>query len=142
MSHYDKLFASVPLDKTAAVVTGGGAATDDLTLEQRRENLISLINQLERAIKSAPHGERKKWLGRKKLAVQGKLREIHTIEYKERRQRTDISPYIVDVLRPKYTKAQWDRVVREARDLKDAADAADAAETERREAAALVYVVE
>lgn len=80
MSRYDALFASAPLNRTAAVVTAGGVADDELTPEQRRQNLVSMLHRIEAALstcKGDPE-KRKKYIALK-IKIQTSITEAKSL---------------------------------------------------------------
>jgi hypothetical protein len=76
MSTFDRIAASSPINRTAAVVTGGNVGNGELSPSQKRENLVSRVKQLERAIKAATNPEEKRALGLLKKDVQTAIQEL------------------------------------------------------------------
>jgi hypothetical protein len=74
----DRIFASAPLDRQAAVVAGGANGTDDLSPKQQRENLIGTINRIETLLKLPITPDQREQLGQRKQAVQKALSELRS----------------------------------------------------------------
>lgn len=111
----------LPINGTAAIVTGQKGCTDKLTYEQERRSIIDHVNQLDDKIavlkKSDP---KRKTLGLEKHKLQGRLKNL-----KEKMKtfgagkanRNDLCDCVFDVMREQLTPFKYKQIMRLAREL-------------------------
>jgi hypothetical protein len=108
---FGRVFASAPLDKTAAVATSGASGADDPTIEQFRASLKVRLNRIELLLKDKRiTPDQKRALGQRRLEIQGKLQTT-----KRRRDFRGIAAFICDVAKERTTVAAWRSILDEAR---------------------------
>ncbi len=74
---FERIAASVPTNKTAAMVTSGANNDGELTPAQKRENLISLMAKVQDAIYRSTDKEQKKRLGKRKQEIQTAISSLN-----------------------------------------------------------------
>lgn len=102
----------IPINKTAALVTSqSGCASDDtLTTEQKRENLVTKVKNLEKEILSLPKKSKKrKELGQVKVKLCLKINSL-----RPRMKCKGVEGHIMDILREELTPFQFKRILSKA----------------------------
>lgn len=124
MTDFERIAASVPLNRTAAMVTGGGQDDPEFTPEQKRENLAGFIQKLDRAIASASDPAERKRLGQQKLQGQTAIKELKLRRTTDPRE---FNHFFIDVARETLTRPVYKMIRDEAFRRMDAHNAASAA---------------
>ena len=116
-TNFDRIIASIPINRSTAIVASGPNIDAPITPQQRRENLVGLSAQIERAIMATTDKRRKKELGERKFEVQEEISKINKVIRPNRR---DLTNFIVEVVKERMTKAQFGLVLNEAERRHDA----------------------
>jgi hypothetical protein len=111
MNVFDKIIASSPIDKTAALVTSHRSV-----IETDIQRLKNEVNDIDAAIQNAKKRRlglaMLKDLGVKKLAIQGAISELRKEQKKHRS--TSVEAVFVDVCREQLLKHQFCLLMKEA----------------------------
>lgn len=96
----------IPINKTAAVVTGQSGCRDRQSKEQRREVILSRIKFIESEVDkySKNHPERKR-LNKEKNKIQIELGEIRSKKKGKRLQ-----SFIIDILKEELSEMEYQRL--------------------------------
>ena len=111
----DDIYSRTPINGTAAIVTNQHGCTDEMTLEQLRENILDRTKQVESLLMSLPKGskERKK-LGLKKFNLCNEIAEINN-KLKKRKvtesSRMDYVDCVFHVMREQIPAFQYRRII-------------------------------
>lgn len=108
---FDRIITSAPINRTAAVVASGSKIDEPDTPLQKRENLVRLVKQIERAIALTIDPARRKMLGKKKFEVQSAINALPRPGVHGERE---FSGVIVEVVREWLPKAQFNLIMNEA----------------------------
>ena len=73
---FERILTSVPINKTAAIAAKGTTDNPELTVAQKRENLLPMLGKLERAIANAKTPEDRKRFGQMKLMIQNEISKL------------------------------------------------------------------
>ena len=122
----ESIYTSDPVDKTAAIVTNQSGCQDQLTKKQKRENLIKRKLLLQERIVNLK--SKNQYSNRVKINYRFELNSIDEelrVKYPrhtKNKHNRDLTNFIVDVVKPKFTKFQWQRIIDEAENLKNQYD--------------------
>ena len=110
------VYGMTPINRTAGLVTGQAGCTDELTLEQERDNLVSILKRLQEEHKRYPKNSlKRKYLGKKIHEIQMQINAI-----RPKLKAKGVEHFIIDILREDMTKAQFsilmDRAARRMRE--------------------------
>ena len=98
-----------PINKLAATVTSQSGCASDNTLsnEQKRENLVSKVNEMQRIIITLPQeSPQRKKLGQEMYGLQVEIKSL-----RPKRQCKDIKVFILDVMREQLSPLQFKRII-------------------------------
>ena len=111
MSVYDRLATSVPVNRGAALVTSGGRSNDTPTWWEQREDLKVALRRTELLHQATEDEYEKLKLAERINALCWQLGELKKIKPPQPR---DFANFIVDVLKPRFTQAEWYSILEEA----------------------------
>ncbi len=113
------IYASIPINKTAALVTNqkGCTSHNGLSDVQKREDLKCRFYRIKELLKTVPKNSADgKRLGREQFQIQEELRRTKKRSVSGYR---NIEMYIIDILKKRMTPSQWKALTEEARQLKE-----------------------
>ena len=108
----DDIYSRVPVNKTAAIVTGQSGCASDGTLsgEQLRENLVAQWKHVREQIEVLSRGSlRRKELGRRLHDLQVKINAIRL-----KRKALEVKDYLIECIKETLTKPQFDILMAKA----------------------------
>ena len=112
------IYTSVPVDKTAAIVTSQSGCEDEIRQDQIIENLKKKKRHIvDNIVHLKSKGYNKSFI-RKKYGTELAETEKQLRYLKSRiKYSRHFHNFIIDIVKPKFTKCQWDMIVDEARRL-------------------------
>jgi uncharacterized protein YxjI len=104
------IYTRAPINKTAAMVVSQSGCSEELTDAQRRDSLVARWKYLKGRLPQLPKNcDLRKKIGKEMVAIQNQITEL-----RPRHKVRGLQEYIVDVLKERYTKYQWEQIIEEA----------------------------